>query len=89
VTAYEICLAALLIGGLGPAVILASFGDPVNRLVGLDMAAAVITFALVLFSEVGPGQSYDLILPLVLVPLSFAGTLVFTRLLAPPSEEPE
>jgi multisubunit Na+/H+ antiporter MnhF subunit len=87
VTAYEICLAALMIGGLGPALILSGVGDPVDRLVGLDMAAGVLTFALVLLSQVGPGQSYDLILPLVLVPLSVAGTLVFTRLLAPGAED--
>lgn len=88
-TAYEICLVALLIGGLGPALILSGVGDPVDRLVGLDLAVAVLTFALILLSEVGPGQSYDLILPLVLVPLSVAGTLVFTRLLAPEAEDPQ
>ncbi|HUJ64451.1 MAG TPA: hypothetical protein VLX59_02870 [Acidimicrobiales bacterium] len=81
-TAYEMCLAALLLGGLAPALLLASRGEPTSRLVGLAIAAPVLTFALILFSEVGPGQSYDLILPLVLVPLSFAGTLVFTRLVA-------
>jgi hypothetical protein len=43
--------------------------------------------SLILLSQVGPGQSYDLVLPLVLVPLSFAGTLVFTRLLAYPEDE--
>jgi multisubunit Na+/H+ antiporter MnhF subunit len=75
VSAYEICLAVLLLGGLAPVLLLASRGEPDSRLIGLDL--------------VGPGQSYDLILPLVLVPLSFAGTLVFTRLLSGRGEENE
>ncbi|HLI25021.1 MAG TPA: hypothetical protein VKU91_08685, partial [Acidimicrobiales bacterium] len=54
---------------------------PSDRLVGMELASGVIVFVLILFSQVGPGQSYDLVLPLVLVPLSFAGTLVFTRLM--------
>jgi multisubunit Na+/H+ antiporter MnhF subunit len=89
VSAYEICLAVLLLGGLAPVLLLASRGEPDSRLIGLDLAAPVLTFALILFSQVGPGQSYDLILPLVLVPLSFAGTLVFTRLLSGRGEENE
>ena len=80
-TALEICLVALLAGGLLPALIIAARGAPIDRLVGLELAGAVITVAFILLSEVGPGQSYDLILPLVFVPLSFAGILVFTRLL--------
>jgi multisubunit Na+/H+ antiporter MnhF subunit len=80
-TEFTICLIALLCGGFLPALVLASTGDPADRLVGLELLAAVLTFALILLSQVGPGQSYDLVLPLVLVPLSFAGTLVFTRLL--------
>jgi multisubunit Na+/H+ antiporter MnhF subunit len=80
-TAFTICLIALLAGGFLPALLITSKGDPGARLVGLDLLSAVLTFALILLSQVGPGQSYDLILPLVLVPLSFAGTLVFTRLL--------
>lgn len=76
-----VCLIVLLVGGLLPSLFIASRGDPGARVVGLDLVAVVATFCLILLSEVGPGQSYDLILPLVLVPLSFAGTLVFTRLL--------
>lgn len=87
-TAFTVCLIALLVGGFLPALVLASRGDPGERLVGLDLLAAVLTFALILLSQVGPGQSYDLILPLVLVPLSFAGTLVFTRLLGSREGEP-
>ncbi|HMC40477.1 MAG TPA: hypothetical protein VKI19_12495 [Acidimicrobiales bacterium] len=86
-SAYEICLLALLLGGMVPALVITSKGDPLDRLVGLNLLTAVITFVLILFSVVGPGQSYDLILPLVLVPLSFAGTLVFTRLLVREEDE--
>ncbi len=80
-TAYTICLVSLLAGGLLPSLAISSRGEPADRLVGLELASGVITFALIVFSQVGPGQSYDLTLPLVLVPLSVAGTLVFTRLL--------
>jgi multisubunit Na+/H+ antiporter MnhF subunit len=88
-SAYTICLIALLIGGLLPTIVLASRGEPSDRLVGMELASGVIVFVLILFSQVAPGQSYDLILPLVLVPLSFAGTLVFTRLMGrhPEGEE--
>ena len=75
------CLIALMAGGLLPVLVLCSRGDAGERLIGLDLLATILTFCLILLSEVGPGQSYDLILPLVLVPLSYAGTLVFTRLL--------
>ncbi|MBO0693104.1 MAG: hypothetical protein J2P58_09430 [Acidimicrobiaceae bacterium] len=77
----EICVVALLVGALLPALTISSRGEPIDRVVGLELASAVITLVLILLSEVGPGQSYDLILPLVFVPLSFAGILVFTRLL--------
>lgn len=86
-TAFEICLVAILVGGLLPSLAIAGRGGPIDRLVGLELAGAVTTVALILLSEVGPGQSYDLILPLVLVALSFAGTLVFTRLLGGRPEE--
>ncbi|HET6917218.1 MAG TPA: hypothetical protein VFH56_14085 [Acidimicrobiales bacterium] len=75
------CLVALIAGGILPVLWLCSRGDAGSRLVGLDLLGVVLTFCLVLLSQVGPGQSYDLILPFMLVPMSFAGTLVFTRLL--------
>ena len=77
------CVIALLVGALLPAIVIASRGDAGGRLIGLQLIACAATACLILLSQVGPGQSYDLVLPLVLVPLSFAGTLVFTRLLAP------
>jgi multisubunit Na+/H+ antiporter MnhF subunit len=75
------CLVALLLGGFLPAVLIASRGEPGERLVGLQLATSVAVAGLVLFSQLPQGQSYELIAPLVLVLLSFAGTLVFTRLL--------
>lgn len=75
------CLLGLLVLGLAPSLLLSSRGDADERLVGLQLVAAIAVLVLVLFSQVAEGQSYDLVLPLALVPLSFAGTLVFTRLL--------
>ncbi|NKQ54320.1 hypothetical protein HFP15_15650 [Amycolatopsis sp. K13G38] len=60
---------------------LAFRGNAVRRLVGLQLAGAVTVLLLVLVS-LGEGQSSYLIVPLVAVLLSFAGTLVFTRLFA-------
>lgn len=73
---------ALLAGGLLPAAWLAARGGPAERLVGLELAAAVTALLLLVLAQAG-GQSSLLIVPLVLVVLSFAGTLVFTRLLGP------
>lgn len=75
------CLLALLVGALAPALYLSARGDADQRLVGLQLVAAVVVFVLILFSQVAEGEPYDLVLPLALVPLSYAGTLVFTRLL--------
>jgi len=71
---------ALLVGGLLPAAWLGMRGSPVERLVGLELVAAVTTVLLLVLAQAG-GQSSLLVVPLVLVVLSFAGTLVFTRLL--------
>lgn len=73
---------ALMIGGLGPAAWLALRGDPVQRLTGVCLAGPVVTLVLVLLAHAA-GQSSYLIVPLALALLSFAGTLVFTRLLGP------
>lgn len=77
---WEIAAMALLLGGIVPAVILASRGREIDRLVGLELASSVGVLSLLVIIQ-GDGQSSYLILPLVLVLLSFAGTLVFTRLL--------
>lgn len=75
-----ICALALVVGGLGPALLLASRGDAVHRLVGLELTSAVAVVFMMVFTEIA-GQSYYLSVPLVLAPMSLAGTLVYTRLL--------
>lgn len=72
----------LLVGGLGPACWLASHGSPVNRLVGLELGSSVAALELMLFAQAFRESQY-LIVPLVLAVVSFAGTLVYTRLLSP------
>ena len=74
----------LVAGGFAPALWLGSRGTPVDRLVGLELAGAVTALVLLLMSQAAGQPSY-LIVPLVLVLVSLAGTLVFTRLLAPRS----
>jgi multisubunit Na+/H+ antiporter MnhF subunit len=81
-TSWLIGAVVLMVGGLGPALWLGSRGEPVHRLVGLQLGSSVTVLILLLLSQVA-GQSQFLIVPLVLALLSFAGTLVFTRLLAP------
>jgi multisubunit Na+/H+ antiporter MnhF subunit len=70
----------LMIGGSLPAMALLSRGDAASRLIGLELLGAVTVLELTLLS-VAFGQSQYLIVPLVLVVLSWAGTLVFARLL--------
>lgn len=79
-TGYEVCAAVLMVAALGPALVMAAFGRPVDRLIGVALTGAVVTVASFLLSQI-TSQSYDLIVPIVLVPLSVVGTLVFTRLL--------
>lgn len=73
---------ALLVGGMGPSSWLAVRGDPAQRLVGVALAGPVATLVLVMLVHAMAQPSY-LIVPLALAPLTFAGTLVFTRLLGP------
>ena len=70
----------LILGALVPAVILGLRGTPLARLVGLQFAGTVLVPVLLLLS-IGYGQTSYLIVPLVLGVLSFAGVLVFLRLL--------
>jgi multisubunit Na+/H+ antiporter MnhF subunit len=81
-TPWQLGAIVLMVGGLGPALWLGSRGDPVHRLVGLELGSSLTVLVLLLLCQVA-GQAQFLIVPLVLVLLSFAGTLVFTRLLAP------
>ncbi|MEU2610591.1 monovalent cation/H+ antiporter complex subunit F [Micromonospora sp. NPDC007271] len=73
---------ALTSAGLGPALYLGAHGDVLHRLVGLALASTLTVLILLLLAN-GFGQSSYLIVPLVLAMLSFAGILVFTRLLEP------
>ncbi|WP_063043067.1 MULTISPECIES: monovalent cation/H+ antiporter complex subunit F [Nocardia] len=70
----------LLVGGIGPALLLSARGTAAHRLVGLQLVSSLLIVVLILLS-LGLGRPDYLIVPLVLVLLSFAGTLVFTRLL--------
>jgi multicomponent Na+:H+ antiporter subunit F len=85
-TGLQICAIALIAGGLGPTLVLASTRDPANRLIGVQLAATVVVIVMLVMSVISR-RSYDLIVPLVLVPLAFAGTLVFTRLLSGSDEQ--
>jgi multisubunit Na+/H+ antiporter MnhF subunit len=84
VNAWLTGVAVLLIAGLGPAGWLAFRGGPVDRLIGVELGSAVTALLLVLFAT-AVNQAQYLIVPVVLVLVSFAGTLVYARLLAPRS----
>jgi multisubunit Na+/H+ antiporter MnhF subunit len=79
-TVWVIAAGVLMIGGLVPALLLAYRGPAAQRLAGLELAGAVGTILMVVLCQAFNQSSY-LIVPLVLAMLSFAGTLVFTRLL--------
>lgn len=75
----------VLVGaGLPVAVWIGARGNAVDRLVGLELAGVIGTLALMSFAQYMAQPSY-LIVPTVGVVLSFAGALVFTRLMAPRS----
>lgn len=76
---YTACALVLLLALLPPLVI-ASRGDGLDRLVGLELVGATMAVFLVVLAQ-ATKSSYYLSVPLVLVPMSLAGTLVFTRLL--------
>ncbi|HWF14878.1 MAG TPA: monovalent cation/H+ antiporter complex subunit F [Acidimicrobiales bacterium] len=77
---YGVLTMILLVGGLGPVLLMGAVGTVLQRLVALEIGGSVIALFLLVFVEVS-GETYELIVPVVLVPLAFAGTLVFTRLL--------
>ena len=78
---HEFLVAALaLLAGLVPCGLVCLHGDPVNRLVGLEMAGTVDTLVLLLLAQAYHRAIYfDLALALAL--LSFAGGMVFARFL--------
>lgn len=73
--------AVLCVAGLGPALWVGARHRGVERLAGLQLTSAVTVLVLVALSAAA-GQSSYLIVPLALVLLAYAGTLVFTRLLS-------
>lgn len=73
----------LLTGGLGPALLAASRGSSLTRLVGLDLAGAVSCLIFLLLAA-GLHRSSYVDLALVAAPLSVVGVLVFCRLLGRP-----
>jgi multicomponent Na+:H+ antiporter subunit F len=81
VTAWLVFSGVLAVAGLGAGLWVGARGTAVSRLTGLQFAGGVTVLLLVALSVV-TGQSSYLIVPLVLVLLAYAGTLVFTRLLA-------
>ena len=83
-SAWMLGTIALVGIGLPVAVWIAARGNAVDRLVGLELAGVVSTLALMGFSQAVHQPSY-LIVPTVGVVLTFAGVLVFARLLAPRS----
>ena len=67
---------------LAPVAWMGARQGPVDRLVALELAGAVVTVELLVLAQAF-AQSSELIVPLVLALLSVAGTLAFTRLLGP------
>jgi multicomponent Na+:H+ antiporter subunit F len=79
VNEWLVAALALLVA-LVPCGVVCLRGDPVNRLVGLEMAGAVDTLVLLLLAQAYQRSIYfDLALALAL--LSFAGGMVFARFL--------
>lgn len=71
----------LLVVGMGTSLYLGARGDASARLLGVQLAGTVAVLLLIALSVTAAQPGY-LVVPLVLALLSYAGTLVFTRLLA-------
>jgi multisubunit Na+/H+ antiporter MnhF subunit len=84
VNPWTLAAGAFLVGGGLPGLWLVARGSAVERLAGLQLTSTMATLGLVA-AVIGSGQSSLLIVPLVGVLMSFAGTLVYTRLLGRPS----
>jgi multisubunit Na+/H+ antiporter MnhF subunit len=72
--------AAVLMMAMTVALWFASTGNPARRVVGLQVGSSLLVLILLLLAQAFQQPQY-LIVPLVLAVLSFAGTLVFNRLL--------
>lgn len=77
---YGVLTMILLVGGIGPVLLMGALGTAFQRLVALEIGGSLIALFLLVFVQVS-GETYELIVPVVLAPLALAGTLVFTRLL--------
>ncbi len=80
---WLVAAGVLLVGAVLPAMVLAYRDTAARRLVGLELASTTGVLVMVALCQAFNQSSY-LIVPLVLALLSFAGTLVFTRLLGTP-----
>lgn len=78
---WTIFAGVLCVAGLGPALVVGARDKALYRLTGMQLAGPVVVLVLIALSVV-TGQSSYLIVPLALVVLSYAGTLVYTRLLS-------
>ena len=81
-TIWLIAAIVVLVGAGGPAAWVGCRGDGLERLVGLQQLGAVVAVAMLVLAQ-AVGQPSYLIVPLVLVLLSFTGGLVYARLLVP------
>jgi multisubunit Na+/H+ antiporter MnhF subunit len=79
-TPWLVFAGVLVVAGLCPALVVGARDKALYRLTGLQLAGPVTVLVLIAISA-AVGQSSYLIVPLALVLLSYAGTLVFTRLL--------
>lgn len=79
-TPWLVFTGVVMVAGVGPALVVGSREKALYRLTGLQLAGPVVILALIAISVV-LGQPSYLIVPLALVLLSYAGTLVYTRLL--------
>jgi multisubunit Na+/H+ antiporter MnhF subunit len=82
VNAWLLAALVLVLCALGPCVWVACRGSAAERLAGANLAAVLTTVLFLLLAQ-GFARSSYVDLALVLAVLAPAGTLVFTRLLAP------
>jgi multicomponent Na+:H+ antiporter subunit F len=68
----------LVVGGVGPCLLVTLRGGPLDRLTGLILAGPAAVLSLLLLSA-GYGRPAYLDVALLLALLSFAGSLVFAR----------
>jgi multicomponent Na+:H+ antiporter subunit F len=80
VTVWSVSALVLMVGALGPATYLGLRGGPLERLVGLELAGALLAGLFLLLAH-GFAQSSYVLVALVLAVLSYPGILVFLRLL--------